>query len=675
MTGTIRSGIVAERDPLTGMDVMSAIQRALVAIVVLALAGVPLAADAATSRTAPPRKASAGPSARARFVPGEVVVKFRPEVPRAQAQDVHDRFGAHVAERVRRGAGIERVRLGSGVSVPEAVAGYEADPAVEYAEPNWYRYPFLDPDDLLFDDQWGLKNTAQSHTLGDGIGQSAGTAGADIRAPEAWDVQTGDPSAVVAVIDTGVDTSHLDLAANLWTNPGESGGGMDTDGIDNDDNGCIDDVHGCDFTRDPPSGMEPLYDVDPTYEGYDHGTHVAGTVAASTNNTTGVAGLCGGNGPAPGCAIMVLKVFEQVNDPDFGKFMGGNVEDEIQALDYARHMGADVVNASFGAPSWSRPEREAIARAAADDVLFVAAAGNSSLDNDRASCADFFLMDCAPLYPASYNLPSILSVAASNHHDEFGYGTACATGGSKNACAFSNWGKYSVDVAAPGTDILSTVPGGGTDTFSGTSMAAPHAAGLAGLLASEFPSLSAREIKNVIMNTAERGLPLGSAMHSLVFPGSAARTGPFMVTRARIDAAAALTAPPPTSNAIPSHDGDIPGAVRLRRRATGRVALPGDVNDVYRRRLKAGKKYRVVLAVPPGKDYDLYVWSPGTTEIWQGIWNFSTPKLRARSEGVGKGENERVTFKARTTGVHYFHVSAWFLSKGSYTLRIKCVSC
>ncbi len=270
-----------------------------------------------------------------------------------------------------------------------------------------------------------------------------------IKAPEAWDINTGSRQVVVAVIDEGIDINHPDLAANIWTNPGE----IPNNGIDDDGNGYVDDIHGWDFFY----GDNSVYDGG----GEDkHGTHVAGTIGAIGNNGIGVAGV---NWQVK---IMALKFL----GPN-----GGSTTDAISAIEYATMMGADIISASWGGGGYSSALKAAI-----DNFpgLFVAAAGNDGLDNDAS-----------PHYPSSYSSPNILAVAATDSSDKLAY--------------FSNYGATSVDIAAPGVSILSTQPGNSYASFSGTSMATPHVSGAAALLLANDPSLTTGQLKAALMDYAD----------------------------------------------------------------------------------------------------------------------------------------------------------------------------
>lgn len=598
----------------------------------------------AESSSSPIRKRLPG-ALRTQWAKGEVLVKFRDGVGRAEARQIHALRGARLTSRIR-GYGVDVVKLPPGLSVREAVAAYEADPLVEIAEPNLRRELFqVVPNDPSFPDQWGLSNAGQAHSLSDPPPSTApGTPDADADVSDAWTTQDGDPNTVIAVMDSGVDVTHPDLDGNLWVNPGDS----TVDGVDNDVNGYVDDVNGCDLTDRICAPLSLLDPADPALN-YAHGTHVAGIAAAEYNNSTGVAGVC------PQCRIMVLKV---------GDALGLNLDAELLAFEYAKTMGADIVNVSFGGAIWSKLERDAIASLDAAGVLVVAAAGNAGLDNDLAieSAAGG-----SPSFPSSYTLPNILAVAASNHHDQYGYFTGCSIRAEPD-CLFTHWGHDSVDIAGPGVDILSTFPGAAYISFNGTSMSSPFVAGVAGLVESQNPLYTDAELKNAIMNTADHPV----ALDTLTVLGKG-RTGAF--TRSgdgRVNALAALTGS--TAQATVLTDGNIDGARRIKSIRRGFLKWPDDVNDVFKRFMKRGT-YRVFLDGPKGKDFDLYVWKRGSTEIWQyetaciGGPSGSCKLMKVRAGSTADEVIEKLKIKKK--GVYFFHVSAFLFSKGKYRLSIE----
>jgi len=320
-----------------------------------------------------------------------------------------------------------------------------ATPGVRYVEPDFVITASATPNDPSYSRLWGLNNT----------GQTGGVADADIDAPEAWDITTGSRSVVVGIVDTGIDYRHADLAANMWRNPGEIPG----DGIDNDRNGYVDDVYGWDFANN---------DSDP-FDDAGHGTHVAGTIGAAGNDGSGVVGV------SWNVSLMALKFL--------GADGSGTTSAAIAAINYATRMrtsyGVNVVatNNSWGGGGASTALRDAITAGGTAGIICVAAAGNESSNNDTT-----------PSYPANYSSNLIISVAA--------------TDASNRLASFSNYGATTVDVAAPGASIYSTVPNGGYATYSGTSMATPHVTGTVALLAAANPQATAAEIRTAILSSA-----------------------------------------------------------------------------------------------------------------------------------------------------------------------------
>ncbi len=318
------------------------------------------------------------------------------------------------------------------------------NPEVALVVENRDLHLFKTPNDLN-KKLWGLNNPRKSR------------AAIDINAPEAWDITTGSKDVIVAVIDTGANINHDDLMDNLWENEAELNG---IAGVDDDNNGYIDDIFGFDF----PKNTGALGDR------VGHGTHVSGTIGAKGDNSSGVVGV---NWDV---SLMILNMF-----PDRGQ---GQVDDAIKAIDYAVANGAQVINASWGGPAPSNDEEkeeyqllyEAIERAGEAGVTFVAAAGN---DRDDA--------DITPMFPAAYDLDNIISVGSMDSRGR--------------ASFFSNYGKVSVDVFAPGSGITSTTANGRTGSMSGTSMASPHVAGVVALMLSVDESLNTDEIKSALINT------------------------------------------------------------------------------------------------------------------------------------------------------------------------------
>lgn len=325
-------------------------------------------------------------------------------------------------------------------SADEAVLRYENHPAIEFIEPNYILTINDFPNDARFSELWGMNNE----------GQTGGTAGADISAVSAWDVFTGSSDVVIGVIDTGVDYNHPDLAANIYVNTGEIAG----NGIDDDGNGFIDDVRGWDFAN---GDNDPMDDNG-------HGSHCSGTIGGIGDNGVGVAGVNWN------VRIMPLKFLDSSGS--------GSLANAVSCIEYATMMGVNLTSNSWGGGGFSEAMRQAIADAGAANILFVAAAGNDGSDNDSN-----------PHYPSSYTEDNVVAVAATDHNDEM--------------ASFSSYGATSVDLAAPGVDILSTMPGNSYGTLSGTSMATPHVSGALGLIFGRFPTIDALDAKNLLLNFAD----------------------------------------------------------------------------------------------------------------------------------------------------------------------------
>jgi subtilisin family serine protease len=274
----------------------------------------------------------------AHYVPGEVLVKFRDEASSPGIKSLNVDMGAKELRAVSVKTGvIHQYKLEGALSVDEAVLKYRSNPAVEYAEPNYLYSLQAMPSDAQFGTLWGLHNTGQA------VNGTAGKADADIDAPEAWDISTGSPNVIVAVIDSGIAYDHPDLAPNIWTNPGELAG----NGIDDDRNGLVDDVHGWDFLMNDNDPMDPV-DLNPGgNEG--HGTHVAGTIAGAGNNGTGITGVMWT------ARLMALKAG--------GVDRSLSTTGIISAIHYAIAKGARVINASFIGPECSLAFYDAVSAA------------------------------------------------------------------------------------------------------------------------------------------------------------------------------------------------------------------------------------------------------------------------------------------------------------------------
>ena len=343
--------------------------------------------------------------------------------------------------------GLALVKLPAGKDVASAKITYSATAGIQYAEPDYKLYLSATPNDPFYNNLWGMNNT----------GQTGGTEDADIDAPEAWGLATGSSTIIVAVTDTGINYNHEDLASNMWINTAEQNG---TAGVDDDNNGYIDDIYGYDFYLD---NSDPMDD-------HDHGSHVAGTIGGIGNNGKGVAGI---NWHV---RMMALKIFQYGggSDPE------GLVSAAAAAIEYATNKGAKVINASWHLPfaEYSQTLYDAISYAGDHGVMMVIAAGNDNVDND-----------VVPDYPQSFDLPNIISVMATDDNDQ--------------KASFSNYGKINVDLAAPGVDIFSCYRSGGYGYMSGTSMACPHVAGACALVWSTDPSLTVAELKQILLYTVD----------------------------------------------------------------------------------------------------------------------------------------------------------------------------
>lgn len=355
----------------------------------------------------------------------------------------------------------------------QRIAALRASGLFEYVEPDYIRLLNLEPTDSAYTDGtlWPLHN----------VGQNNGLPGADIGALAAWDITTGSTNVIVALVDTGIRYTHRDLVANMWRNPGESGGGKEGNGVDDDGDGYIDDVYGINALLGAGSvhGGDPMDDCG-------HGTHVAGTIGAAANNGHPHVGV------AWKVRLMACKAFDE---------KGGNssykdyVSDTVECIDFAVVKGARIINASYGFPAFSQAEYEAIQAARGRGILFVAAAGNDGLDNDTASLRS---------YPASYDLENIISVAALDRTDRL--------------ATDSSFGQTRVHLGAPGVDIFSCWNTSDTAyrTLKGTSMAAPHVVGAAGLVLSHHPSASLTELRRRILDGA---VPIPSFTNKTVTGG------------------------------------------------------------------------------------------------------------------------------------------------------------
>ena len=391
--------------------------------------------------------------AEAPYKPGELLVRFAPKANRKirthqeKTQILNSLGGGSIKRSFKVVPGLSTVKLPPGMTVKDALKTFNKAGGILYAQPN-YQLKALStfPDDSRFEELWGMHNT----------GQTGGMVDADIDAPEAWDLATGSSEIIVAVIDTGVDYTHPDLAANMWVNQAELDG---EPGQDDDDNGYIDDIYGYDFCNNDGDPMDDYY----------HGTHCAGTIGAVGDNAEGVTGVCWN------VRIMALKFLDSDGY--------GWSDDAIACIEYSVLMGANLSSNSYGSGEYEQAFKNAIDAAGAAGLLFAAAAGNDDWQNN----------DAIPHYPSSYDCDSIIAVLSTNEDDFIS--------------SFSNYGPTSVDLGAPGSSILSCDLGGGYKYASGTSMATPHVAGACALVWSMNPILSSSEVKDILLQSVDETLP------------------------------------------------------------------------------------------------------------------------------------------------------------------------
>jgi subtilisin family serine protease len=495
-------------------------------------------------------------SADIEAVVGGVVKKQFPVVSARKDKRVHEQISNHKK--------ILHVKLPAGKSVSQAITEQKAkkDPRVLRVEPNYKVRALGVPNDPYFSTLWAMRNT----------GQSGGTANADIDAVSAWDITTGSDDVVVAVIDTGIDHRHPDISANIWTNSGEIPG----NGIDDDHNGYIDDVHGYNFVGNDGNSLDL----------HGHGTHCAGTIGGAGNNGVGVTGVNWRG------KIMACRFLDENGS--------GSVADAIDAINYAVENGAKILSNSWGGGPYTAALAAAITNAKNNGVLFVAAAGNDSVD-----------CDSSPHYPSGYDISNVIAVAATDNTDSLAY--------------FSNYGHNTVHLGAPGVNIRSTVLNNGYAYYSGTSMATPHVSGVAALLLAYNPSMSVNEMKSRLIWTGD---PI-NALDGKTISGR------------RLNAYNALTAEPSVAVVNPN---------------TGKTLVQGfdwsitwisiggsDTVDIYL--LKAGTDYTQIAAgVPNTGEYSWHI--PGTVAVG------SDYKILI-DDGVNTDESD-VNFAVSDTPTDYF---------------------
>ena len=472
--------------------------------------------------------------ARPLYVPGEIIIKYKPGIVQATSVDtIKSRFGVIKTEKVfkdaKPGGDVRLSSSGKMVELPDlsllytltfsptwdakAVAEeFSRDPNLEFAEPNYYVHMSAVPNDPSYaTKQWHLNNT----------GQTGGTPGADIDAQLAWDANQGSTSVVIGIVDSGIDLDHPDIVNNLWINTGE----IPNNGIDDDLNGKIDDYYGWDFVSDDKT-PEPVPGVGAN-DGVIHGTHVAGIVSAVTNNSVGVAGVSWTS------KVMAVKILDNNGDSTTTRAING--------MKYAVDNGAQIINCSFGTEGvYSSSFDSIVDYIYGLDGLIVAAAGN----NDR----DIDVIKESPVCN-DRGANKVLGVASTDDDDL--------------KSGFSNYGATYVDVSAPGSSIYSTYFDNGVAPFnvaygtaSGTSMSAPVVSGIAALLKSQNSTLTNVQLTQALRDSTD-DVGLGSTMG----------TG-------RVNARAALalvigTASPTAALTSPANNTTIYGNVTVIGSATG----------------------------------------------------------------------------------------------------------
>ncbi len=379
-------------------------------------------------------------------VADEVLVRFKTGIAETARNSARLTVAGTRRKTFRTLEGLELIKLPSNLTARVAIEILQRHPDILYAEPNYILRTTNVPNDTRFSELWALSN----------FGQAGGTAGADIEAVAAWDLSTGTSNTIIAVIDSGVDYNHPDLSPNMFRNTAD----CNSNGIDDDGNGYIDDCYGIDTANNDSNPMDDN----------NHGTHVAGTIGAVGNNNRGVVGI---NWDV---RLLACKFVDSSGS--------GTTGDAIDCLEYVKIMkdrGYNIVatSNSWGGGDYSQALFDAIEAQHQRGILFISAAGNGDffgfgLDNDQTS-----------FYPCDYFLPNVICVASTTRTD--------------SRSTFSNYGRRTVHIGAPGSDILSTIRNNSYSTLSGTSMATPHVSGVAALLKAQEPSRDWRAIKNLIL--------------------------------------------------------------------------------------------------------------------------------------------------------------------------------
>jgi RHS repeat-associated protein len=420
------------------------LRRALVALPLIYLFVVSLLSPLATvARSAPTIKLNRvkPEQANAPYRNGELLVRFRAGVSRQDKETIVAAYGARRKKELEGGSGVEKLELLVGQDARTVALQMLLDPRIDFVEPNFLiAKDDVTPNDARFNEQWDLRNT----------GQNGGQFGSDINAAGAWSITTGSRSTVIAVIDSGIDFTHPDLANNEWANPAP---------------GARADLHGWDYVLNSAEIKDEQ----------GHGTAVAGIIASEGNNFVGVSGVMWRG------SLMSLRVLDNTGT--------GDIASAVEAIDYAVQHGAQVINLSWGTNGESLALKDALERGIRRGVVVVCSAGNGGRD-----------LATGPYYPASFDLHNLITVAASDNFDRL--------------TTWSNWGARSVSIAAPGTNILTTQMGGGYWNVTGTSAAAPLVTGIVGLLKTFRPLANAQIITRSILESARKTATLSGKVAS-----------------------------------------------------------------------------------------------------------------------------------------------------------------
>jgi len=402
-----------------------------------------------------PQPAASG-AVTATFRTDRILVKPKRSVDLPVIARLHARSRTQVLHTFPEIGNLQILQLPPGADVQDAIAAYQQSGFVEYAEPDYTVHALLAPNDPRYLDGtlWNLHNT----------GQNGGAVGADIHAPEGWDIQSTASNVIVAVIDSGIRHTHEDLAPNLWINPGETGldshgQNKSSNGVDDDGDGYVDDLYGIDSILGTGSPVDNV----------GHGTHVSGIIGAVGSNNVGVVGV------AWRVRMMDCKFLNTIGQG------AGSISDAITCINYARTKGAKIINASWGGYTFTSAALYDAVRSTRDaGIIFVAATGNDGSDNDLT-----------PLYPASYDLDNIIAVMATARTDY--------------QPSWSNFGASSVDIGAPGEDIFSCWKDA-DDSYlsdSGTSMATAHISGVCAVVWAHYPNESYRQIIGRVLSSVD----------------------------------------------------------------------------------------------------------------------------------------------------------------------------